>query len=132
MRPRPLSLRAIGLTFVVGLAVAFAFGGSPDWHKHVAEGMELLHAHSHLGAHQHPHRPAVPNEEGEGGRPGDDAEESADYVGLSTSGGEAIGTASPVPAACGISSSEAPAAEIVARRPWHGPTESRGPPSRAA
>gem|GEM_PF-4774240 len=129
-----LPLRTLSLTFVVGLAIVFGICGSPDWHKHAQEGIELLHSHSHLGAHQHPHVAGdaahAPSRDGERRQPDEDSSDGAEFVSFSGAGGEATTLASATVVAIAPLEAEMPAMTPATVWAWHGPRESRGPPSR--
>ena len=130
-----LPLRAFGLPVLLGLAIVLGLWGPPDWHKHVHEGIELLHAHSHLGVHQHPHWAGTegderaPGRQGERQPPDDDSSERSEFLSFSGAAGEATTPTGGTVVAMAPSDAETPTPTSAIRRAWHGPRESRGPPS---
>ena len=55
MKPSRLfhSYRFTALLLAVGVGSTLGIGPAQPWHRHLLEGLQLFHSHSHLGGHHH-------------------------------------------------------------------------------
>lgn len=81
--------RPAALLLAVAVGGALGVGTAQPWHRHLLEGLQLFHAHSHLGGHHHQelhaiaegtHRSAEPSHRSPGHRrePGEDGPSDSD------------------------------------------------------
>lgn len=55
MKPSRLfrSYRFTALLLAIGVGSTLGVGPAQPWHRHLLDGLQLFHSHSHLGSHHH-------------------------------------------------------------------------------